>query len=109
MTRGTRPQLPPHKPRPAGAPKALEGIKVVDFSIIMAGPFCTQTLGDLGAEIIKIERPGVGDDIRNIPPFVDHDSGVSTFLISCNRNKKSFTLDLSKPGARDVPALQIGL
>ena len=102
MTRGTRPQLPPHTPRPVGAPKALEGIKVVDFSIIMAGPFCTQTLGDLGAEIIKIERPGVGDDIRNIPPFVDHDSGVSTFLISCNRNKKSFTLDLSKPGAREV-------
>ncbi len=100
--RGTRPQLPPHQPRAAGAPKALEGIKVVDFSIIMAGPFCTQTLGDLGAEIIKIERPGVGDDIRNIPPFVDHDSGVSTFLISCNRNKKSFTLDLSKPGAREV-------
>ncbi len=102
MTRGTRPQLPPHTPRPVGAPNALEGIKVVDFSIIMAGPFCTQTLGDLGAEIIKIERPGVGDDIRNIPPFVDHDSGVSTFLISCNRNKKSFTLDLSKPGAREV-------
>lgn len=101
-TRGTRPQLPPHRPRAAGAPKALEGVKVIDFSIIMAGPFCTQTLGDLGAEIIKIERPGVGDDIRNIPPFVDHDSGVSTFLISCNRNKKSFTLDLSKPGAREV-------
>lgn len=102
MTRGTRPTLPPHQPRRAGAPKALDGIRVVDFSIIMAGPFCSQTLGDLGAEIIKIERPHVGDDIRNIPPFVDHDSGVSTFLVSCNRNKQSVTLDLSKPGAREV-------
>jgi formyl-CoA transferase len=96
-----RPQLPPHKPRTAGSPKALDGIKVVDFSIVMAGPYCTQTLGDLGAEVIKVERPGVGDDIRNIPPFVD-DSGVSTFLVSCNRNKRSFTLDLAKPGAREI-------
>ena len=52
MTRGDRPQLPPHQPRKAGAPKALEGIKVVDFSIIMAGPFCTQTLGDLDVLVV---------------------------------------------------------
>ena len=80
----------------------LEGIRVVELGNFITGPLAAMLLADLGAEVIKVERPGVGDDIRNIPPFVDHDSGVSTFLISCNRNKKSFTLDLSKPGAREV-------
>ncbi|MCK4721370.1 CoA transferase [bacterium] len=73
----------------------LSGIRVVDLSRILAGPFCTMMLGDLGAEIIKIERPGVGDDTRTWgPPFAGDESA---YYLCCNRNKKSITIDLKNP------------
>ncbi len=81
--------------------KALQGIRVLDLSRVLAGPFCTQMLGDLGAEIIKIERPGVGDDTRRWgPPFLKDDEGNNTsesaYYLSANRNKKSVAIDISQ-------------
>jgi crotonobetainyl-CoA:carnitine CoA-transferase CaiB-like acyl-CoA transferase len=81
---------------------ALHGIRVLDLSRILAGPLATQTLADLGAEVIKIERPGKGDDTRGWgPPFLRDGDGCdtsdSTYFASCNRGKKSVTLDLSRP------------
>src|SRR5690625_5564265 len=71
---------------------ALEGIRILDLSRVLAGPYCTMILGDLGAEVIKVEAPGGSDDTRNWgPPFKN---GVSAYYISINRNKKSITLDL---------------
>ena len=70
----------------------LEGIRVVDLTRILAGPYCTMMLGDMGAEVIKIENPDGGDDTRSWgPPFLN---GVSTYFLSINRNKKSLTLNL---------------
>jgi len=76
----------------------LEGIRVVDLSRVLAGPYCTMLLGDLGADIIKIEAPGRGDDTRHWgPPFAG--GGESAYFLSVNRNKRSLTLDLkSKNG-----------
>lgn len=72
--------------------QALSGIRVLDLSRILAGPYCTMVLGDLGAEIIKVERPGTGDDTRTWgPPF---SGGESAYYLCCNRNKKSITIDL---------------
>jgi len=81
---------------------SLKNIRVLDLSRVLAGPVCTQILGDLGAQIIKIERPGEGDDTRNWgPPFLKDSAGNDThesaYYLSCNRNKKSVSLDLSKP------------
>lgn len=77
-------------------PAALEGILVADFSRVLAGPLCTMTLGDLGADVIKVERPHVGDDTRAWgPPFV---AEGSTYYLGLNRNKRSVTLDLGDPG-----------
>ncbi len=77
----------------------LAGLRVVDASRVLAGPFCGQILGDLGAEVLKIERPGAGDETREWgPPFVGE---LSAYFLSCNRNKRGLTLDLSRPeGAR---------
>ncbi|MFH1676223.1 MAG: CaiB/BaiF CoA-transferase family protein [bacterium] len=73
----------------------LSEIRVLDLSRILAGPYCTMILGDLGAEIIKVERPGVGDDTRTWgPPFAQ---GESAYYLCCNRNKKSITIDLKNP------------
>ncbi|MBU0616554.1 MAG: CoA transferase [Planctomycetes bacterium] len=73
----------------------LNGIRVLDLSRILAGPWCTMMLGDLGAEIIKVERPGTGDDTRTWgPPFA---GGESAYYLCCNRNKKSIVIDLKKP------------
>lgn len=71
----------------------LEGIRIIDMTRVLAGPFCTMLLGDLGAEIIKIEVPGTGDDTRGYPPF---DRGVSAYFTNLNRNKKSVVLDLKE-------------
>ena len=78
----------------------LEGIVVADLTQNVAGPFCTQILGDMGAEVIKVERPGRGDDARAwAPPFWGRES--ATFM-ALNRNKKSLTLDLKRDGGLDV-------
>jgi crotonobetainyl-CoA:carnitine CoA-transferase CaiB-like acyl-CoA transferase len=79
---------------------ALDGITVVDLSRVLAGPYCTMTLGDLGARIIKIEEPGKGDDTRTWgPPFW---GGISCYYLSVNRNKESVTLDLKAPAGKEV-------
>jgi len=80
----------------------LAGVKVLDLSRVLAGPVCTQLLADLGADVVKIERPGVGDDTRHWgPPFLGGD-GPSAYFLSCNRGKRSLALDLKNPAARDV-------
>lgn len=79
--------------------KPLSGIKVVDLSRIIAGPFCTLQLADMGAEVIKVESPNKGDDLRNIPPFIN---GESAYFLLNNRNKESITLDLKKPQGKEV-------
>lgn len=89
---------------------ALEGIRIVDLSRVLAGPWSTQNLADLGAEVIKIERPGTGDDTRSWgPPFVAHsqaegrDAGRDAAYFFCaNRNKRSLTLDFTQPEGREV-------
>ena len=83
----------------AAQPLPLAGITVVDLTRVLAGPICTQTLADLGARVIKVEQPGVGDDSRSIGPFVD---GQSAYFMSVNRNKESIALDLKAPADRDV-------
>lgn len=80
----------------------LAGIRVLDLSRVMAGPWCTQIFADLGAEVIKIERPGVGDDTRHWgPPWLTDSSGVQTqesaYYLSANRGKHSVTVDISQP------------
>ena len=80
--------------------KALEDIRVLDLSRVLAGPYCTQMLGDLGAEVIKIEKPGAGDDTRAWgPPFLKDDQGQDTaesaYYLSINRNKKSVAIDIA--------------
>lgn len=77
----------------------LQGITVVDLTRVLAGPACTQILGDLGARVIKVEQPGTGDDSRAIGPFVD---GTSAYFLSVNRNKESIALDLKQPGDREI-------
>jgi len=85
--------------RPAASSRGpLDGLLVVDLSRILAGPYCTMTLGDLGARIVKIEEPGQGDDTRTWgPPFW---AGTSTYYLAVNRNKESVTLDLKHDAAR---------
>ena len=77
----------------------LAGITVVDLTRVLAGPICTQILGDLGARIIKVEPPGAGDDARATGPFVD---GQSAYFLSLNRNKESIALDLKNPADRHI-------
>ncbi len=91
----------------------LNGLRVFDLSRILAGPTCTQLLGDLGADIIKIERPGQGDDTRAWgPPFVHgpdgEETGESGYFLTCNRNKRSLTLDISKPEGQALARRLIG-
>src|SRR6185436_15577380 len=78
----------------------LSGLRVIDASRVLAGPFCGQLLGDLGAEVIKVERPGQGDDTRTWgPPFA---GPLSAYFLSCNRNKKSLTLDLNHSAGKAI-------
>ena len=85
---------------------ALAGIRVVDLSRVLAGPWSTQNLADLGAEVIKIERPGTGDDTRSWgPPFVDRvdtEGRDAAYFFCANRNKRSLTLDFTLPEGRDI-------
>lgn len=79
----------------------LSGIRVLDLTRVLAGPYCTMVLGDLGADIIKVEEPGKGDDTRQWgPPFVKN--GLSAYFISANRNKRSLTLDLRNKAGQEV-------
>ncbi len=82
-------------------PGPLTGLLVADFSRVLAGPYCTQILGDLGAEVIKVEGPG-GDDTRHWMPPVR--SGISTYYLSVNRNKRSVLLNMKDPGDRAAAA-----
>jgi len=77
----------------------LQGIRVVDLTRVLAGPFATQSLGDLGAEILKVEPPGGGDETRRFPPFV---GGESHYFLGINRNKKSLVIDLSQEAGADI-------
>ena len=88
-------------------PGPLSHIRVLDLSRVLAGPWCGQNLADLGAEVIKIERPGAGDDSRAFgPPWLKDRSGADTkesaYFASANRGKKSVTVNLSKPGGQDI-------
>ena len=87
---------------------ALDELRVLDLTRILAGPLCTMMLGDMGADVIKVEPPGTGDDTRTWgPPFV---GGEAAYFLGLNRNKRSLTLNLAvKPGQEILAALiQIG-
>lgn len=90
---------PNHQPEDVNQSQALGGIKVLDLSRVLAGPSSTQILADLGAEVIKVERPVVGDETRhwNPPSFTDEESGEQTaaYFATVNRNKKSITVDIT--------------
>src|SRR5260370_2956711 len=95
-----RPQLPERAPRAKGEPTALDGLLVVDFTRVVAGPACTQTLADFGAEVIKIENPDGGDDTRHY----EHAEigGERPAFISLNRNKPRIALDFTNPAAHHL-------
>jgi crotonobetainyl-CoA:carnitine CoA-transferase CaiB-like acyl-CoA transferase len=96
----TKLPLPDRSPRPKEAPIALDGLLVVDFTRVVAGPACTQTMADFGAKVIKIENPDGGDDTRHY----EHAEigGESAAYLSLNRNKRSIALDLTVPEAREI-------
>jgi crotonobetainyl-CoA:carnitine CoA-transferase CaiB-like acyl-CoA transferase len=95
-----RPELPERQPRAKGVPTALDGLLVVDFTRVVAGPACTQTLADFGAEVIKIENPEGGDDTR----AYEHAElgGESAAYISLNRGKRGIVLDFATPEGCEV-------
>lgn len=79
---------------------ALRGIQICDLSRVLVGPYCSMVLADMGAEVIKIERPGIGDETRSYgPPFIN---GVSCYFLSVNRNKKSVVVDITKKEAKEI-------
>jgi len=89
------------------SPQALAGVRVLDLSRVLAGPWCTQTLADLGADVIKIERPGSGDDTRAWgPPYLKDADGQDTteaaYFLGANRNKRSLAVDLSTPEGQAI-------
>jgi glutaryl-CoA transferase len=86
---------------------SLDGIRILDLSRVLAGPWCTQTLADLGAEVIKIERPGSGDDTRSWgPPFLKdaagHETAEAAYYLGTNRNKRSVTCDIAQPAGQEL-------
>jgi len=85
---------------------ALEGVRVLDLSRVLAGPWATQILGDLGADVIKVEKPGAGDDTRGWgPPFLTGDDGKhgdAAYYLAANRNKRSITIDIAKHEGADI-------
>lgn len=95
-------EFPPHSPRPAHAPLALQGIRVVDFSHFIAGPLATLFLADLGADVIKIEPPGRGDDLRYYPPVLPQLPDQGGPFLWGNRSKRSVALDLKNPQALEI-------
>ena len=98
----SRKTAPRRTSRPAASGRTrppLHGVRVIDMTRVLAGPFCTMSLGDMGAEVIKVAEPGKGDDTRGWPPFVH---GEATYFLSVNRNKKSLTLDLKAPDGQEI-------
>lgn len=82
---------------------ALMGVRVLDLSRVLAGPWATQILGDLGADVIKIEKPGEGDDTRHWgPPFLDGEQGDAAYYLCANRNKRSVTIDIAKSDGAEI-------
>jgi crotonobetainyl-CoA:carnitine CoA-transferase CaiB-like acyl-CoA transferase len=92
----------------AAEARALDGVKVLDLSRVLAGPWCTQMLADFGADVIKIEQPGSGDDTRgwgppNLPPELGESGpGRSAYYLACNRNKRSLAIDIANPAGADL-------
>src|ERR1700732_2109311 len=97
---------PPPAAQGHDAAGPVPGLHVLDLSRVLAGPYAAMLLSDLGAEVIKVERPGAGDDTRHWgPPFVSagdpaDDSAVSTYFLSVNRGKRSVAIDLKDPSER---------
>ena len=85
-----------------GMPMALEGVRVLDFTQMMMGPWATQFLGDMGADVVKVERPGAGEWERGLRAMGELLGGQSPFFLAMNRNKRSLTLNLKHPRAREV-------
>jgi crotonobetainyl-CoA:carnitine CoA-transferase CaiB-like acyl-CoA transferase len=85
-----------------GPAMALEGVRVLDFTQMMMGPWATQFLGDMGADVVKVERPGAGEWERGLRAMGELLGGQSPFFLAMNRNKRSLTLDLKHPRAREV-------
>ena len=88
-------------------PGPLADLRVLDLTRILAGPTCTQLLGDLGAEVIKVERPGQGDDTRKWgPPYLKdqtgRDTSESAYYLASNRNKRSVSIDIAKPEGQEL-------
>ena len=85
----------------------LHGLRIFDLSRVLAGPSCTQLLGDLGADVIKVERPGSGDDTRAWgPPFLKdrdgHDTAEAAYYLACNRGKLSVAVDFTHPDGQSL-------
>lgn len=79
----------------------LKGLKILDLSRVLAGPYATQVLGDLGATVYKIEKPNVGDDTRSWgPPYTD--TKMSAYFMSCNRNKQSVSINIATRQGQDL-------
>ena len=95
--RGTRPDVPPHDPSPT---RPLPGLRVVDLSLNLAGPYCGQILADMGADVVKVERPGAGDPARAWAPPAW--GGDGTLFLAANRGKRSVALELGTPEAHRV-------
>lgn len=90
-------EFPVHTPRPANAPKALEGVRVVDFTHFIAGPFATMVMADMGADVIKVESPGRGDEFRHYPPVHAELPAQGAPYLWSNRNKRSAALNMKTP------------
>ncbi|MBN9122616.1 MAG: CoA transferase [Planctomycetes bacterium] len=90
-------------PFPIDPVPALHGVRVLEAARVLAGPFCGQLLADLGADVIKLERPGAGDDTRGWgPPYVPGYSDLSAYFLSCNRGKRSLTLDIGGSDGSEI-------
>ena len=87
--------------------RPLEGMRILDLTRVLSGPYCTMLLGDLGAEVIKVERPGDGDDTRAFAPPFQGDQAA--YFLSINRNKKSITLDMKSKRGKEILLRLVGL